>query len=149
MNQAEFDKLAKETVESMYQLLVVKGGEYAGSEDRLGNFKRGAALAGVTPLQVAFVYAAKHYDSIATFVRDQASGTSRPRSESMAGRFDDLANYCLLMKALVVEEENGRRKIEEGQVVWKGHGLPDPPWVEKEVSTFEHLTKGMEKGAWK
>lgn len=104
MNQAEFSKVASAMFTSMEKLLAVKGGEYAGTEDRLGNFKRGAVLTGTTPLQVAFIYASKHYDSIATFVRDQASGTTRERSESMAGRFDDLANYCLLMKAIMIED---------------------------------------------
>lgn len=103
MNQAEFDRFVQETIESTAKLLVLKGGEYAGSDDRLANFKRGAELTGVTPLQCAFIYASKHYDAIATFVRDQAAGTNRPRSESIEGRFDDLINYCILMKALVRE----------------------------------------------
>lgn len=103
MNQAEFTIVAKEMFTSMEKLLAVKGGEYAGSEDRLGNFKRGATLTGTTPLQVAFIYASKHYDSIATYVRDMAKMETRERSESMEGRFDDLANYCLLMKALMIE----------------------------------------------
>lgn len=103
MNQSEFTSLADQMFDSMRKLLVIKGGEYAGNEDRLGNFKRGAALVGCTPLQVAFIYASKHYDSIATYVRDMAAGEDRERSEAMEGRFDDLANYCLLMKAIMVE----------------------------------------------
>lgn len=103
MKQAEFDTLVEETVESIQALLVVKGGEYAGSEDRLANFKRGAALTGTTPLQCLFIYMSKHYDAVATFVRDQATGTQRPRSESIEGRLDDLINYCILAKGLVRE----------------------------------------------
>lgn len=103
MNQVQFDSFVTETVDATAKLLVLKGGEYAGSDDRLANFKRGAGLTGVTPLQCAFIYASKHYDAIATFVRDQAAGTDRPRSESIEGRFDDLINYCILMKALVRE----------------------------------------------
>ncbi len=104
MDQVTFDKFVQETVASTADLLRVKGGEYAGSKDRLANFKRGGELTGVTPLQCAFVYASKHYDAIATFVRDDAAGTKRERSESIEGRFDDLINYCILMKALVREE---------------------------------------------
>lgn len=103
MNQKEFAAFVEETFKTVNSLLVVKGGEYAGSEDRLANFKRGSTLTGCTPLQVAFIYASKHYDAIATYVRDEASGTTRPRSESIEGRLDDLLNYCLLMKALVRE----------------------------------------------
>lgn len=104
MNQERFNTLVESTMRDTLQLLVVKGGEYAGSEDRLANFKRGAALTGATPLQVAFIYAAKHYDAIATFVRDNAAGAYRERSEPISGRLDDLINYCILMKALIAEE---------------------------------------------
>lgn len=105
MNQVDFNKLVEDTIEATAQLLVVKGGEYAGSDDRLANFKRGAELTGCTPLQVAFVYMSKHYDAVATAIRDQATGNERPRSEPIGGRLDDLINYCLLVKALFAEVE--------------------------------------------
>jgi len=105
MQQDEFEKVVLGTMEQCRQLLVVKGGEYAGSVDRLANFKRGADLVGVTPLQCLFVYLSKHYDAVATFVRDQANGEDRPRSEPIEGRLDDLINYCLLAKALIVEAQ--------------------------------------------
>lgn len=105
MNQADFNKLVEDTIAATAQLLVVKGGEYAGSDDRLGNFKRGAELTGCTPLQVAFVYMSKRYDAVATAIRDQATGNERPRSEPIGGRLDDLINYCLLVKALFAEAE--------------------------------------------
>ena len=106
MNQAEFDKVVASTVESINKLLAVKGGEYAGSEDRLANFKRGATLTGVTPLQCLFIYLSKHYDSVSTYIRDQATGTNRVRSEPITGRLDDIINYCILAKALVQETES-------------------------------------------
>lgn len=106
MNDADFNQLVGSTIDTMRNLMVTKGGEYAGSVDRLANFKRGAALTGATPLQVAFIYASKHYDAIATFVRDEAAGTDRPRSEPIEGRLDDLMNYCLLMKGLIQEGQS-------------------------------------------
>jgi hypothetical protein len=108
MNIDDFNLLVQETYTESSKLLVVKGGEYAGSVDRLANFKRGAALVGCTPLQVAFVYASKHYDAVATFVRDMADGHERPRSESIEGRLDDLLNYAILMKALVREANQAK-----------------------------------------
>lgn len=103
MNQGEFNKVVNETVSGIQKLLAVKGGEYAGPEDRLGNFKRGAKLTGITPLQVAFVYASKHYDGIATYIRKSASGEPMELSEPIEGRLDDLINYCILMKAIIGE----------------------------------------------
>lgn len=106
MNNQEFQKLVDETVKSTAHLLVVKGEEYAGSADRLANFKRGASLTGATPLQTALVYASKHYDSICTFIRKDATGQVQKLSEPIEGRFDDLINYCILMKAIVRENQS-------------------------------------------
>lgn len=103
MNQADFTALFIATHESAHELLVTKGAEYAGAGDRLSNFKRGAALTGTTPLQVAFIYASKHYDALATYVRKDAAGHAQQLSEPIEGRLDDLMNYCVLMKALIVE----------------------------------------------
>lgn len=111
MHQDDFEKVVLGTMEQCRQLLVVKGGEYAGSADRLANFKRGAELTGVTPLQCLFVYMSKHYDAVATFVRDDARGEVRPRSEPITGRLDDLINYCLLAKALLAD---GHEQIKIG-----------------------------------
>lgn len=104
MNGKDFELILSATVVSTEKLLVVKRGEYSSSDDVLANFKRGAALTGATPLQVAFIYASKHYDGIASFVRTSAEGNVRPSSEPIEGRFDDLINYCILMKALVKED---------------------------------------------
>lgn len=105
MTQERFTLLVDGMLEQARGLLVVKGGEYTQTEDRLDNFKRGADLTGSHPLQVALIYMSKHYDGIATYVRDQANGTERPRSESIKGRLLDLINYGLLMAALVDEYE--------------------------------------------
>lgn len=104
MEQEAFTQLVRETVQSTASLLVVKGEEYAGSADRLANFKRGAALTGATPLQVAFIYASKHYDALATYVRKNAADVQQQLSEPIEGRLDDLINYCILMKAIIAEQ---------------------------------------------
>jgi hypothetical protein len=111
VNADDFNLLVQETYTESAKLLINKGGEYAGSEDRLANFKRGAALTGATPLQVALIYLAKHYDAIATFVRDDASAVERVRSEPIEGRLDDLMNYCILMKALLREARDDTARL--------------------------------------
>lgn len=109
MNQSEFQKLVDQTVQDTAKLLVMKGEEYAGSADRLANFKRGANLTGTTPLQTALIYASKHYDSICTYIRKDASGEIQKLSEPIEGRFDDLINYCILMKAIVHESSTNSK----------------------------------------
>jgi hypothetical protein len=136
MNQTEFGELVASTVASINKLLVVKGGEYANDADRLANFKRGAALTGATPLQVAFIYASKHYDGIASFVRTAAEGKVRPSSEPIEGRFDDLINYCLLMKALVKESQRKESpgKMGQGTYLIPGQGLVLPEGAKVNLS---------------
>jgi hypothetical protein len=110
MNSSAFKDVFDQTIMELEKLLNVKGGEYAGSGDRLGNFKRGAERVGIHPLQILWIYAAKHIDSIETFIRDTAAGQDRLRSEPMSGRFDDLINYCILAKALIREIDDAKQK---------------------------------------
>jgi len=101
MNLDTFNKLVDDTVKSTSELLITKGGEYAGSDDRLANFKRGAELFGVTSLQVALIYMSKHYDAVGNYIRAHAHGIPQNLSEPIDGRIDDLINYCYLIKALI------------------------------------------------
>lgn len=104
MNIKDFNQIVTETVESTARLLMTKGTEYAGNDDRLSNFKRGAALTGITPLQVALIYLSKHYDALATYIRNDASGMQQILSEPIEGRIDDIINYCFLIKGLIHEK---------------------------------------------
>jgi hypothetical protein len=105
MDQKKLYEIFETTFASNLKLMEVKNGEYSGNVDALGNFHRGSQLAGVTPLQCALTYASKHFDAIATYVRDQATGAVRPRSEKIEGRLDDLIVYAVLMKALIAEAD--------------------------------------------
>lgn len=145
MTQDEFALLVQETITSTARLLLTKGEEYAGSEDRLANFKRGAALTGATPLQVAFIYASKHYDAIATFTRKDAQAQMQQLTEPIEGRLDDLINYCILMKALIAEaaQPGGRHEP----------STPAPPpylqstgWTPEEEASWKAM-KGQDAGA--
>jgi len=106
MNNPDFTRLVEETFTETKQLLKVKGGEYAAEQDRLANFNRGALLTGMPRLSVAFVYLSKHYDAISREVQDRAAGITREKSESFEGRIHDLINYCLLLKAIIREDDS-------------------------------------------
>jgi hypothetical protein len=104
VNTEDFDRLVQETVHETADLLMSKGAEYAGNHaDRLANFKRGSARVGVHPLQVLWIYAAKHIDSIETYIRTVSAGGQPKLSEPIEGRFNDLINYCLLAKGIVAD----------------------------------------------
>lgn len=138
MNQQDFDNVVAETIQGIQKLLTVKGGEYAGSTDRLANFKRGAELTGCTPLQCLFVYMSKHYDAVATYVKDSAAGVERERSEPISGRLDDLINYCILAKALVQESD----REHNNKLIAAIASDVNPTVVEGQVLKF-HVTKDV------
>lgn len=137
MNQADFELLVERIHKETTELLIVKGREYAGDTDRLANFKRGSALTGVDPLTVLFIYMSKHYDALATYVRDnQTSATMPVLSEPITGRLADLINYCVLAWALI--EEKGRKvdkqkSIEQSHEELTFHALPPAPSPNRRV----------------
>jgi len=104
MNQTDFEALCKEIQRDTVDILVLKGREYAGSADRLANFRRNAALTGVEPLTILHVYMAKHWDSFSTFVRDNQKGEEGELSEPIRGRLYDLINYAVLAIALIEDK---------------------------------------------
>lgn len=104
MNQKEFEALCQQIQRDTTDILILKGREYAGSADRLANFKRNAELSGVDPLTVLHVYMAKHWDSFSTYVRDMQAKQPRELSEPIEGRLHDLINYAVLAVALIQDK---------------------------------------------
>jgi hypothetical protein len=99
----EFEKIVEQTVAQIKSLVELKGGEYAGDEDRLANFRRNGNSLGLHMEQVWGVYAGKHWDAIQQYIKDIATGKQRQRLEGIEGRADDLIVYLLLFKAIVQE----------------------------------------------
>lgn len=95
--------LVNKTVYMIKQLGKLKGGEYAGDNDRLANFRRNGEAIGLPMETIWRVYAGKHWDAISQFVHDLQSGKSRGRMEPIEGRVDDLIVYLILFKAMLDE----------------------------------------------
>jgi hypothetical protein len=101
-----YNTLVEETCNIIRSLSILKGGEYAGDEDRLANFRRNAENLRLKNEQVWAVYASKHWDAVMQYIRDLSTNTTRPRLESISGRADDLIVYLILFKAMIDEREN-------------------------------------------
>jgi hypothetical protein len=100
VNSIEFeDRYLKATLERLIELTRSKGREYANSDDQLANFKRLSTQLGPSPAAIAYVYLAKHLDSIQSHIRSP----ERDLSEPIAGRIDDAILYLILLKALLDE----------------------------------------------
>ena len=102
-NHQRWEELLGSTVASIRSLSEIKGGEYAGDDDRLANFRRNAASLDLTMEQVWRVYAGKHWDALTQYINDVSAGRERTRLESILGRADDLIVYLVLFKAMVEE----------------------------------------------
>jgi hypothetical protein len=99
----EYAEIVKVTIDQIERLGRLKGGEYAGDQDRLANFRRNALALGLPMESVWAVYAAKHWDAIQQYVQDLNVGKERERLESILGRADDLIVYLILFKCIFME----------------------------------------------
>jgi hypothetical protein len=105
MQHRVYDELVKDTFDKIVELGVKKGGEYAGDDDRLANFRRNGEKLGL-PMEVIWaVYCNKHIDAVMQYIHDLVSGKERERMEPIEGRVDDIIVYMLLFKAILLERK--------------------------------------------
>lgn len=91
--------IEKEILPECFTIMKSKGEAYSGTEDKLGNFKRCAALAGVPVEKIWFVYFIKHFDALSSYIRGEYND-----SEPIKGRIQDLINYLFLLGGILKEK---------------------------------------------
>ena len=92
MTATEFERIFEEQVERSRIVLVNKASEYA-TEDRLHNFKVGAAITGGTPAQAALGYMAKHLASL----QDKVRKNDFHDREDLLEKCQDIINYVVFI----------------------------------------------------
>lgn len=73
--------------------------EYALTDDAFGNFDRLAAELGLPRELVLWVYARKHVDGIASWIKGH-----RSQRGAVQGRINDLIVYLCLLRAMIEED---------------------------------------------
>lgn len=101
----QYNALLDEVIGEIRKLSKLKGGEYAGDFDRLANFRRNAVGLHLSMEQIWGVYAAKHWDAINQYLRDIATGVTRPRMEPITEKAKDLIVYLILFLAIHDERQ--------------------------------------------
>lgn len=111
MIKSRFQSLITQQFERLRVLTATKGEEYARSDDdQLANFKRQAADLGTEPEKILGVYLNKHLDSIKTYIKAKKADQPAPAlSEPIECRIDDAILYLLLLKAMIVEQDEKDR----------------------------------------
>ena len=91
--------IVDEQIERCRSLLVEKGQEYAKGKDRLGSFKKAAALQGCTKEEAAFGMLAKHLVSLADMITSKEPYDLDRWNEKIT----DSINYLLILRAIIEE----------------------------------------------
>lgn len=103
MDSNVFNNVVQEQLAICESFLLNKGEEYASDVDRLAHFKKAAAIINSTPKAALLGMLTKHLVSVS----DMCSDGKQYTKERWTEKITDSINYLLLLKALVLEEQNG------------------------------------------
>lgn len=107
MTHEDYARHVEKFTDEMRAVTLTKNKDYcAGTDDAMHDYHAAAIESAITPMQAWSVFMMKHVRAIQRYVK-----TGSVSSESIQGRFIDLANYAMLGSALVKDLE--KRKIEE------------------------------------
>lgn len=99
MQNDQFNEVIEATLDNAKRVLTRKSEGYSTEEDRLHNFRTGAALNGITMEQVCWGMATKHIISI----RDMVMSGETYDADIWDEKLGDAINYLALLKAITAE----------------------------------------------
>lgn len=100
MTTKVFDKIVDDRLRLTKNILSLKAGEYATSQDRLWNFRRAAKLSNNTPEQALLGMLTKHIISIYDMVDNVEANRCKDAWQEKIG---DAVSYLILLEALILE----------------------------------------------
>ena len=101
MTFEQFDKWQEELWKECVEMRDTKGKEYSHTVDRFDNFMRLARELDMDPVKVGWVYAKKHLDSIASFIKTGKEHSTEP----IRGRIVDAIVYLTLIGGMIQEKQ--------------------------------------------
>lgn len=101
MNQNEISERFNIIFKEVMSLREAGQKEYAGDENGFGNFNRLANELNIPRENVLWVYAMKHKDGIASYLRGHKS-----QREDVRGRINDLITYLMLLRCMIDNNNN-------------------------------------------
>ena len=100
--EIDFENTIKNTLESIKDLLIVKGKEYRRKNNPYHNFEVGAEKTGKTRIEILRGFSLKHSISIDDMIEDFEKGT-HPNVETVNEKYNDLITYLLIEKSMMIE----------------------------------------------
>jgi hypothetical protein len=102
MTEEQFDKEVQHVLDTVKQVLLVKGKEYRRNNNPFHNFEVAANMANTTIEKSLYGFALKHLVSISDIRNDIENG-KLPTLEMVDEKFIDAINYLILEKASIVD----------------------------------------------
>lgn len=109
MLSSEFDHVIRRRIGMIQAILMAKEKEYASSNDRLSNFKDGAALMDSDQVFACWAYLCKHLASVRKMVIEFTSEGIVPDALMVDEKVGDLINYLILLEGIFKEERELRK----------------------------------------
>ena len=94
----EFNKILKNRLKKISDVLGKKAGEYAFNDNRLYNFQAAGRVNGVSTQQALWGMATKHLVSVIDLVEGRLDASEKNIDEKIG----DLINYLILMEAILL-----------------------------------------------
>lgn len=115
MNSIELKKIHEDTCQKCLDVMVKKNSDYTGgttSKDVFANF-RSADVLGIHPVQGVLLRIMDKIQRIRSFTND---GSLKVESETVYDACEDIVNYAILAKAMLIEEREELNENEWGQI---------------------------------
>lgn len=97
-----FEKVVANRISKIHELIKTKGVEYATDDDRFHNFKRSAAILGVSPERALIGMVVKHITSVLDMI-DKVDQNYIFNTEMIDQKIGDVIIYFILLEALFLQ----------------------------------------------
>ncbi len=106
-NNEQFVRVVEDTRAKCNSVLVTKGKDYSGEDDRYREFKDTANRLGLTEFQVLATYLNKHINSVFRAIKDNPTSPVL-QAEHISEKIIDIHNYLYFLSGLldIKEQEN-------------------------------------------
>ena len=121
MTEKNFDWVIEQTLDSIRNILVIKGKEYRRFSNPFHNFEEGAKITGQTREDVLWGFAMKHYISIQDIKVDLNNG-KLPSKAQVEEKYNDLLIYLMIEKASLIDRiQNETNNFDKEDMAPFGH----------------------------